>query len=260
MERPETGPRRRFGAQPELKLDPETLVIGSALAVACGLAWWWLARRGGDGMDMAMASPPYVWTSVYLVPTFAMWAVMMVAMMLPSAAPMILLFARVPRSGRALHVILFAGSYLAVWALFSLAASFAQALMIASGAVKAATLAIGNAALAGGLLIGAGVYQLSPLKEACLDACRSPLSFIMRLSRPGLVGTIRLGLAHGAYCLGCCWALMLLLFVGGVMNIAWIAAIALLVLAEKAAPISLRRFLSPLLVVAGALLVLSASP
>jgi predicted metal-binding membrane protein len=209
-------------------------------------------------MGMDMASPPDVWTAAYLVPTFAMWTVMMVAMMLPSAAPMILLFARVPRNGgRALHVTLFAGSYLAVWALFSVAASFAQALMVASGAVTQATLAIGNVALAGGILIGAGVYQLSPLKEACLDACRSPLSFILRLSRPGLVGTIRLGLAHGIYCLGCCWALMLLLFVGGVINIAWIAALAFLVLAEKAAPVSLRRFLALLLVGAGALLILS---
>jgi predicted metal-binding membrane protein len=257
MERPETAYRRAFGLRPGPKSAGETLIIGSALAVACGLAWWWLARMGGDGMDMA-THPLDVWSAGYLVPTFAMWAVMMVAMMLPSASPMILLFARVPRKGgRASHVALFAGSYLAVWALFSLAASLGQALMVASGLVTEATLVLGSSGLAGGLLIAAGVYQLSPFKEACLDACRSPLSFILRLSRPGFGGTVRLGLVHGAYCLGCCWALMLLLFVGGVTNLAWIAALALLVLAEKAAPVSLRLFISALLVVTGALLVLS---
>ena len=257
MERPETAARGPSGSQPEPKFSRQTLIVGSALAAGCGLAWWWLAAMGSGGMTMAMGPPSDVWSAAYLLPTFLMWAVMMVAMMLPSASPMILLFARMPRKGRALHVALFAGAYLAVWTLFSAAASLAQALMVASGAITEATLAIGSAALAGGLLIGAGLYQLSPLKQACLDACRSPLAFILRLSRPGFGGTIRLGLAHGSYCLGCCWALMLLLFVGGVMNIAWIATLALLVLAEKAAPVPLRRIISALLVAGGVVLLFS---
>ena len=257
MERPETAEARSPGAPSALKLTRETFIIGGALAVASGLAWWWLARMSGDGMDMATAHPTEVWSAGYLAPTFVMWAIMMVAMMLPSAFPMIMLFARVPRStGKAFHVILFAGCYLAVWAVFSVAASIAQALMVGSGLVSEATLVIGSNALAGGVLVAAGLYQLSSLKEACLNACRSPLSFILRLSRPGVAGTLRLGLAHGAYCLGCCWALMLLLFVGGVMNLAWIAALALVILAEKASPVSLRPCVSALLLLAGALLIL----
>ncbi|HEV2078412.1 MAG TPA: DUF2182 domain-containing protein [Allosphingosinicella sp.] len=200
-----------------------------------------------------------VWSLGYLVPTFTMWVVMMVAMMLPSAAPMILLFARVAQgAGPALNSTLFVASYLIVWALFSLAATVAQAALISAGILSDMTLALGDGGMAGGLLVLVGLYQLSPLKEACLDACRAPLSFILRLWRPGVAGTLRLGFAHGTYCVGCCWGLMLLLFVGGVMNIAWIVGLALLVLVEKVAPLNLRKPLSVLLVLGGAALALSA--
>jgi predicted metal-binding membrane protein len=120
-------------------------------------------------------------------------------------------------------------------------------------------LALGDGRVAGTVLLLAGLYQLSPLKRACLDQCRSPLAFIMRLSRPGIAGALRLGGAHGLYCLGCCWALMVLLFVGGVMNLAWIAGLSLLVLAEKYAPpaLRLRRVLAAGLIGAGAVLMVA---
>jgi predicted metal-binding membrane protein len=178
--------------------------------------------------------------------------------MLPSAAPMILLYSRVaaraPAGGLALATV-FVLAYLAVWTGFSAAAALAQALLISTGLMSAAALAVGDNRIAGALLVLAGLYQLSPLKQACLDQCRSPLTFIIRLSRPGAAGALRLGLAHGLYCLGCCWALMLLLFVGGVMNLAWIAVLALLVLIEKLAPgrLPVRRLLAAALVFLGAL-------
>jgi predicted metal-binding membrane protein len=200
-----------------------------------------------------------VWSIGYLLPTFVMWTIMMVAMMLPSAAPMILLFARVSRrAGPRLNTMIFVGSYLLVWTLFSAFAALAQAALISAGALSDMTLMLGSAAAAGVMLVAVGLYQLSPLKEACLEACRSPLSFVMRLWRPGVAGTLRLGFAHGVYCLGCCWGLMLLLFVGGVMNLAWIAALAVLVLVEKTAPISLRKAISALLLSAGAVMILGA--
>jgi predicted metal-binding membrane protein len=192
-----------------------------------------------------------------------MWALMMVAMMLPSAAPMILLYARVAaRAGagaRTASTSLFLLTYLGIWTLFAAAAALAQAMLISSGRVDAMALAAGDGRVAGTLLLLAGLYHLSPLKRACLDQCRSPLAFIMRLSRPGIAGALRLGVAHGLYCLGCCWALMLLLFVGGVMNLAWIAGLSLLVLAEKYAPpaLRLRRLLAAALIGAGAVLMLA---
>jgi predicted metal-binding membrane protein len=241
----------------------EQAVVALCLAGAAALAWIWLAAEppGGNGMDapeagMAMGADP--WSAAYLAPAFAMWTLMMVAMMLPSAAPMILLYARVAaRAGdasRAASTSVFLLTYLGVWTLFAAAAAIAQALLISSGLISAMELAADHKRTAGALLLLAGLYQLSPLKRACLDQCRSPLGFIMRLSRPGVAGALRLGGAHGLYCLGCCWALMLLLFVGGVMNLAWVAALALLVLAEKYAPSSLpvRPLLAAALLIGGA--------
>ena len=191
---------------------------------------------------MPMAVDP--WSFDYLASAFTMWLLMMVAMMLPSAAPMILFYARFARRsglrGAGAAIALFVACYVAIWALFSLAAALLQAMLVAGGAVSAMALALGERRLAGGLLLLAGLYQLSPLKRACLRECRSPIDFLMRLWRPGTAGALRLGLTHGIYCLGCCWALMLLLFVGGVMNLAWIAGLALLVAAEKLAPARLR--------------------
>jgi predicted metal-binding membrane protein len=198
-----------------------------------------------DMPGMAMGGPPAALAPAgpaYLFSAFAMWLLMMVAMMLPSAAPMILLYERfakgVKRQGRALApTFLFAATYLGVWAGFSLLAAAVQFLLVQSGLISAMGLALGSRRIAGLLLIAAGLYQLTPLKRACLAACRSPLSFLTRLWRPGWAGALRLGFAHGLYCLGCCWLLMALLFVGGVMNLAWVAALAILVLIEKVAPI-----------------------
>ncbi len=233
----EAGPieaARRHAAAPGLRL--EDMIVLGCVAAAAALAWLWLA--GGAAMDHAMPMPA-IWSAAYLGPAFAMWALMMVAMMLPSAAPMILLHARVAgHRGRFawLESLVFALAYVAVWTGFAAAAALAQAGLIGAGLVHEIALSTGDAGLAASLLVAAGVYQFSPAKQACLHQCRSPLSFIFRLWRPGLSGALRLGLRHGAYCLGCCWLLMLLLFVGGVMNLAWIAALAMLLLAEKYAP------------------------
>jgi len=239
---PTVPPEARIGAGPAPR---ERWIVGAALLAAAGLAWaWLLSQPAGDatmagmaGAGMAAALP---WSADYLLPAFAMWALMMVAMMLPSAMPMILLYARVAAKtephGAYRRTSLFTLAYLALWSGFALAAAALQALLVARGTVSDMALALGDGRLAGALLIAAGLYQLTPLKRACLENCRSPLSFVMRLWRPGTAGALRLGLAHGAYCIGCCWALMLLLFVGGVMNLAWIGGLALLVLVEKLAP------------------------
>ena len=206
------------------------------------------------------AMPGDVWSLSYLGASFFMWALMMVAMMLPSAAPMILLYGRNVRRSAVrplLYMAVFVLSYLAIWTFFSAAAAFAQAVLVSTDTISEMALAVGDARMAGALLLSAGLYQLSPMKRACLDQCRSPLSFIMRFSRRGPAGALRLGMAHGFYCLGCCWALMLLLFAGGVMNIAWIAAIALAVLAEKMLPprFRAREAIAALLLLAGAILI-----
>ena len=240
-------------------------VAAAALALVVVIAWAWLLAHGTATdahaeMDMGAGMAPHVWSPGYLLAAFAMWGLMMVAMMLPGAAPMILLHARVARrSGAAGLTAASAAAYVAVWLLFSAAAASAQAVLVASGLVAGISLALGDSRLAGGLLVAAGLYQLSPLKRACLDQCRSPLSFIMRWSRSGVAGAMRLGAIHGLYCLGCCWALMLLLFAGGVMNLYWIGALALVVAAEKLAPPRLRltEALGALLTLAGLALVVA---
>jgi predicted metal-binding membrane protein len=168
-----------------------------------------------------------------------MWAIMMVAMMVPSAAPMILLHARIDRGSaheRRAHSAIFVATYLLVWGGFSALAATAQAALVALGVVDAMRLSIGSRVIAAALMAVAALYQLSSAKRACLEQCRAPLLFVSRYWRPGTAGAVRLGLAHGLYCLGCCWGLMLLLFVGGVMNLAWVALLALVVSAEKLSP------------------------
>lgn len=227
----------------ERLLSRQELITGAALLIAAGLSWRWLAIHGMQVMPMGggrmgeMAIDP--WSADYIGSAFLMWAIMMVAMMLPSAAPMILLHARIDRtlsSGQRLaHTALFALAYLFVWGVFSGAAVLGQALLLDIGLISAASLAIGDHALAAALLAGAALYQFSRVKIACLDHCRSPIQFIMRFWSPGIGGTLKLGLVHGLYCLGCCWALMLLLFVAGVMNLGWVAVISAIILLEKVA-------------------------
>lgn len=209
-----------------------------------------------------MSSPADGWSPPYYATTFVMWLLMMIAMMLPSATPMILFYARFARRsalrGALLATAAFAMTYAAIWALFSAIAAAAQALLVSAGTVSAMELSIGSRALAGGLLIAAGAYQLSPLKRACLRACRSPVYFLIAHWRPGIAGALHMGFSHGLYCLGCCWALMTLLFVGGVMNLGWVAGLAILVLFEKYAPdvLRLRSAIAATLLIAGALLIL----
>ncbi|HET7816633.1 MAG TPA: DUF2182 domain-containing protein [Sphingomicrobium sp.] len=227
----------------------ESLIVAAALAAATALAWAWLlatsaagghAGHGMAGMAGMSGMGPAPLSAAYIASAFAMWAIMMVAMMLPSAAPMILLRARIDkagsRRGRMANSLLFALCYALVWTGFAALAALAQALLVASGAVSDMALAVGERTLAAGLLLLAAGYELTAAKRLCLDKCQSPIVFVLRYWKPGAKGAVRLGLAHGLYCVGCCWALMLLLFVGGVMNLAWVAALGLIVLAEKLAP------------------------
>ncbi len=237
-----TAPTPAIPAPLRSLLSRDSLIVGAALAAAAVLAWAWLLRSpmagGGDMGGMSMGPAPL--TAAYLVPAFAMWAIMMVAMMVPSAAPMILLHARIDkaptRRARALHSLLFALSYLLVWTGFSAIAALAQAMLVDAGVVSEMALTVGDRLVAAALLVAAAVYELTAAKRLCLDKCQSPMLFILKYWKPGAAGAVRLGLSHGLFCLGCCWALMLLLFVGGVMNLAWVALLGIVVLAEKFAP------------------------
>jgi predicted metal-binding membrane protein len=205
------------------------------------------SMSGGDMSGMSaggmagMAMPALgAWSASYAVLMFLMWTVMMVGMMLPSAAPMILLYDRVRERQEAKGASLagtgvFALGYLAAWALFSLGAIAAQ-WGLEWAALLSPMMVSASPWLGGGLLILAGIYQWTPLKNACLVHCRSPITFLAHHWRPGRVGAFRMGLHHGLYCIGCCWVLMALLFVFGVMNLLWIAALAVFVLLEKVLP------------------------
>jgi predicted metal-binding membrane protein len=189
-----------------------------------------------------------------------MWIIMMIGMMLPSATPMILMFAGVQKRRRELQrpyvsTTLFALGYLIVWSGFSLLCTFVQWLLHAA-AVISSTMTSRNAMFSGVVLIACGVFQFTPYKSRCLTHCRSPLQFIMTSWREGKLGALRMGLHHGFYCAGCCWLLMALLFVLGVMNLWWVAAITLYVLIEKIVPqgIRLSRYAGALLIVWGAVI------
>ncbi|HEU4651482.1 MAG TPA: DUF2182 domain-containing protein [Croceibacterium sp.] len=229
----------------------ERLITALALAVLSVLAWLWLLR--GAGMDMAphvaldpfphrtpaMAMPPPSWDLAGFLLVASMWWVMMVAMMLPAAAPVILLnAAAAPREGPYAQVRSgwFLAGYLAVWAVVSVAAATLQLALEWSGALDQMTLGSDARWFSAAVLLTAGLYQLSPLKGACLSQCRNPAQFLSRNYRPGREGAFAMGVKHGAFCVGCCWLLMALLFVGGVMNLAWIALLTLLVAAEKLLP------------------------
>ncbi len=209
------------------------------------VSWMWIAVMARDMYGPMTGASAWMMTAVWdlrhLTLLWSMWAVMMVAMMLPSASPMLLLYGTVarwsaagaPAADRQIYAL--AAGYLVVWASFSLGATALQRLLAAvlfvSPMMKVTSPVVGAA-----LLLLAGVYQLTPLKHACLRTCQSPLGFLMRRWRTGLAGAFRMGLEHGALCVGCCWALMLLLFAGGVMNLSVIAALTALVAFEKLTP------------------------
>ena len=218
----------------------------AALAALTGLAWLALGPIGRGMMPAGMAgmagmamAPPSV-TEVDLALGFAMWAVMMPGMMLPSAAPMILTVARVHRSrpargGVSLPLAAFVAGYLLVWTGFSAVAALAQWGLARGGLIGGMDGRMGPM-LGGAVFVAAGLYQLSPLKLACLGRCRSPLGFLLAHWRDGVGGALHMGVRHGVVCLGCCWALMALLFAVGAMNLVWVAGLGGLVLVEKLAP------------------------
>ena len=180
------------------------------------------------------------WTVANLLAILCMWSVMMAAMMLPSALPTVLTFARLcERNAEQARLLAFVAAYLLVWLAFSVAATAAQWGL--QGANWLNPMAVSRSAgLSASLLLIAGVYQFSPLKRICLAHCRTPMGFLLGEWRAGTHGAFVMGLRHGLFCLGCCWALMALLFVGGVMNLAWIAALSLAVAIEKLAPFGQR--------------------
>ena len=190
---------------------------------------------------MKMSRPDMTaWPVAALIPLFLMWTEMMVAMMLPSAAPMILTFALVNRKRRERQEIfvpvgIFLAGYLVVWTAFSALAALAQWALHATALLSPMMIST-SPILGGGLLILAGLFQWTRIKNVCLTHCRSPMTFLMADWQEGRAGALRMGLKHGAFCAGCCWCLMALLFVAGVMNMWWVAAIAVLVLSEKVAP------------------------
>jgi predicted metal-binding membrane protein len=205
------------------------------VALACWLALLW----GAVHMDSPLAQlamPMGDWSGANWLAVFLMWAVMMAAMMLPSAAPMVLCFAALNRRrNETMRTLAFVVAYLALWAGFSGGAAVLQWLLQERGWISPMIVSR-SSALSAALLLIAGIFQFTPIKTACLRACRSPLGFLTSDWREGLSGAWRMGARHGLYCLGCCWALMALLFVGGAMNLLWIAALAGLVAIEKTAP------------------------
>src|SRR5437762_1815279 len=237
------------GISIESVLKRDRAVVLAGLVALSALAWGYMVHEARamahtgvcQCAGMKMSGPDtQSWSATTLLPLFLMWAEMMVAMMTPSAAPMILTFAMVNRKRREqerpfVPTGIFLLGYLVVWTGFSALAALAQWILHAR-ALLSPMMVSTSPLLGGALLIVAGVFQWTPLKNACLTHCRSPLSFLMADWREGKTGAFIMGLKHGAYCAGCCWFLMALLFVAGVMNMWWVAIISVLVLLEKAAP------------------------
>jgi predicted metal-binding membrane protein len=208
------------------------VLVGLAIVAVLGL---YVTLRVGDGLMMSSTAEPS-----YAILLFVMWWTMMMAMMLPSAAPAIVTYAAVSRKFSELTntptpVAFFAAGYVAVWAGFSIVAVILQILL--SGKIMLSMMmAVTSMVVGGVLLIAVGIYQLSPLKSACLRKCQAPLMFLARNWRKGSLGAFQMGFEHGLYCVGCCWMLMGLLFYGGVMELRWIAGLAIYVAVEKLVP------------------------
>jgi predicted metal-binding membrane protein len=216
------------------------------------LLYWGATNMGSPAAQLTMPMSDWSWANWLAV--FIMWAVMMAAMMLPTAMPMVSVFGNLNRRrSEAGRTVAFVTGYLALWTAFAAAATAAQWALQAKGLLSPMIVSM-SPALSAALLMIAGVFQFTPLKQACLRTCRSPLGFLLTDWRDGISGAARMGVRHGVYCLGCCWALMALLFVGGVMNLLWIAALTLLVAMEKLAPKGelLAKALGALMIGAGA--------
>ena len=210
-------------------------------------AWWWIVTLARDMYGPMTGASAWMmttnWDARHLLLLWSMWAVMMAAMMLPGASPLLLLYGAAARrsapAASARPVYALAAGYVLIWTSFSLAATVLQR-ALGSVLLLSPMMEATSSSVSGLLLLVAGAYQWTPLKVACLQTCRSPLGFLMGRWRAGAAGAFRLGIEHGLYCLGCCWALMLLLFVGGVMNLIVIAALTVFVSFEKLAPFGLQ--------------------
>ncbi len=225
-----------------LKRDRAVVVAGAAGVTI--LAWAYLVYVAqsmiGMGSGMAMAQLES-WNATDFGVMFLMWWIMMIGMMVPSAAPMILLFATVNRrrreqQGPYVPTAIFLTGYLMIWGGFAAVATVGNWALHVNSLLSSMMGESTSAYLGGGLLITAGVFQWSRLKYVCLSHCRSPMSFLMSDWKEGVLGALKMGLRHGTYCVGCCWVLMALLFVLGVMNLVWIATLAAFVLLEKVVP------------------------
>jgi len=222
----------------EQTLRHDRLIVAIGIAVVVAFSWGYLIAGAGIDMSMAdMPMDPEPWSPAQGLLMFAMWWVMMVAMMAPSAAPMVLLFAAIKRKqatadSPVIPSWLFLAGYLVIWAGFSLVAVSVQWGLDQAGLLSGMMASTSNL-LAGIILLAAGLYQLTPIKRACLRYCQSPVFFLSRHWQPDAIGALRMGFRHGSYCVGCCWFLMALLFVVGVMNLAWVAAVAIYVGLEK---------------------------
>ncbi len=238
----------------EAVLRRDRAVVVAALVAVITVAWIWILVGAGTGMTAVamtlgsgmpgmatMLMEPAAWSLGYAGLMFAMWWAMMAAMMLPSAAPVLLLFTRVNRNNKVdgrpfVPTGIFAAGYLAAWGGFSALATGLQWELERLGLLSP-MMATTSYLLAGSILLAAGVWQLTPIKGICLRHCRSPMGFLVQSWRPGRRGAFRMGLEHGSYCLGCCWFLMGLLFFGGIMNLFWIIGLAGFVLLEKTIPL-----------------------
>jgi predicted metal-binding membrane protein len=232
----------------ERLIQEDRLILSGAIALIAILAWAYLARMA-HGMDVASNEAEMhaamgmvnttAWSLSDAFALFLMWSVMMAGMMLPSAAPVILMVLGVYRRRGGEHARVsaatFTAGYFMAWIGFSAAATVLQTGLHAA-ALLSLDMVSQSALLAGGIFLVAGIYQWLPIKDACLSHCRSPLHFLSQEWREGTRGAFRMGLRHGIFCVGCCWALMILLFAAGVMNLFWVAAIAIFVLVEKLLP------------------------
>jgi predicted metal-binding membrane protein len=233
-----------------LRRDRQAVVV--ALVAVIAIAWVWILFGAGTGMSamgmlagpsadsMAGMMAPAVWTIGFAGIMFTMWWVMMAAMMLPSATPILLLFARINRQQKAagqpfIPTGIFAAGYLVAWGGFSFLATGLQWELERLGLLSPMMVTT-DYWLGGAILLAAGLWQLTPIKGICLRHCRSPMGFLVQSWRPGRGGALRMGLEHGSFCLGCCWFLMGLLFFGGIMNLFWIIGLAVFVLLEKTVP------------------------
>lgn len=245
------------GTALEALLRRDRLFVAASLAGLFLLAWLFLIHLAAEMGSMAGMPVTDALSAVFKVAispdaaafadgavAFAlvglMWAVMMVGMMLPSAAPTILLFSALERKRAPIgrvggRIAFFVAGYVAIWSVFSIAAAAVQTALSHAGTMSM-QMAATSALLAGTIFVAAGLYEFTPLKDRCLTHCRSPMEWIPHHMRPGRAGAFRMGMEHGAYCVGCCWVLMLLLFAGGVMNLVWVAVLASVVLLQKLLP------------------------